>query len=73
MPDYLPSLKPRLFEWVKSGGYVKGIKNVCNERGTVGFFYYYCLKVAVTLPSFTANQMLETPAQMVSFDAFFLS
>lgn len=36
-------------------------------------FYYYFLKVAVTLPSFTANQMLETPAQMVSFDTFFLS
>lgn len=35
------------------------------------FFYYYFLKVAITLPSFTANQMLETPAQMVSFDAFF--
>lgn len=35
------------------------------------FFYYYFLKVAVTLPSFTANQMLETSAQMVSFHAFF--
>lgn len=72
MPDYLPSLKPRLPEWAKSGGYVKAIKNVCNERGTVGFIYYF-LMVAGTLPSFTANRMSETPAQMVSFDAFFLS
>lgn len=29
------------------------------------------LNVAATLPSFTANQMLETPAQMAIFDAFF--
>lgn len=31
--------EPRLLEWAKSGGYVKAIKNVRNEKGTVGFYF----------------------------------
>lgn len=44
VPGYLPSPKPRLLEWAKSGGYIKAIKIFCNVKGTVGFFYYYFLK-----------------------------
>lgn len=44
MPGYLPSPKPRLLEWAKSGGYVKAIKNICNVKGTVGFCFIIFFK-----------------------------
>lgn len=68
---YLPSSKPRLLEWAKSGGYVKAIKIFVMRRAQWDFLLFFFKKVAVTLPSFSTNQMLETPAQMVIFDAFF--